>query len=69
MYASFTTIISAGAIKKDDNKMFVIQTFTQEEAKILAEILAIATNGPAHVVRIGFDGTKEYHITPADVAW
>lgn len=69
MFPSFTTVISAGSIKKDDGKMFIIQNFTVEQAKSLAEVLAIATDGPAHVMRAGMEGLKEYYITPADVPY
>jgi len=56
MIGSLTSVIAAGSIKEDDNKLLFIQGLDHSQAQSVAAWLAICTGGPVEL----------RHISPAE---
>jgi hypothetical protein len=66
---SITTIVSAGHITPADNLWVSLQELSLDQAKSLANVLAVATNGSVCVKWIGVGSAKDIVVHPGDIEW
>ena len=72
MVASMAVLISAGTVTEDDDKWLSIQGLRHENAKAVADWLAIATNGPVLIRFTSLqDGIFDERIrsAPESISW